>query len=151
MAHQLITVPDPRLRKRCEEVKRIDRSVRALVKEMQSYVGKLGGYGFGLAAPQFGELLQIFVINCFGFEAVLINPSITKESEKYHIVQEGCLSIPGEYFLVKRPKIVKMRGLGINGEQRSVKGHDYIAQVLMHEYQHLYGILVEDIALRRIR
>ena len=137
----LLTVPDPRLRKMCKEITTIDGYIKELVQEMQKFIRERG---VGLAAPQFGELINVFVLNYHGIELALINARVTRAVGE-HVVFEQCLSIPGRNFFVKRPKIVKVKGLDINGQERSIKGRDFLAQVLIHEVEHCRGILLEDV------
>ena len=145
---EIITVPDPRLREVSQPVGEIDTHVREVVSSLQDIVGKIVEIGhrqtinIGLAAPQVGELIRVFVIRLMGIEWVVINPRILKETG-HHFVDEYCESVPGHIFRVGRPKVIKMRGLSLDGLEHTFKGHDLLAAVLKHEYDHLDGILID--------
>lgn len=139
---QLLTVPDARLRVRSKRIVSIDGFVKSLAAEMLEQLKTLRAAG--LAAPQFGELVRLIVLSVNGLEVVLLNPEVVKTRD-LHWVTEGCRSIPGKQFRLKRPKVVKLRGLDLNGRERGVKGHDFLAQVLVHEVDHLNGILIDSL------
>jgi len=154
---KLVLDPDPRLRKVCARVEKIDSYVRALAKEMLNYVqvythmvGEQELKSLGLAAPQFGELLQLFVISTPALSITAINPRLTKTAGSRKLY-EACLSLPGRMFVVERPKLVKFKGLTLGGEERTWKVHDQLAQVVMHEMEHLRGILVVDVAITEVK
>ena len=137
----LLTVPNECLRAVSRPVvDPHDVYVRELAEYMLSQLEPL--HAVGLAAPQFGELSRLFVARLCGVELVLVNPEVVKRRGE-HTVVEGCISIPGRHFAVKRPKIVKVRGLGLDGKMRSVKGHDLLAQIFCHEIDHLDGVLID--------
>ncbi len=107
--------------------------------------------GIGLAAPQVGKSIQIFVADPFwGGEDngkkkpfVFINPKfISFEGEVEE--DEGCLSIPGIFEKVKRAQTVEMEAMNLKGEIMRYKASDMFARVLQHEYDHLEGILFVD-------
>lgn len=138
----LLLVPDVRLRLKSKSVALIDGYVKELVEEMLLQLKSLRA--IGLAAPQFGEMVRLIVLNVGGREVVLVNPEVVKMRDMRRVV-EGCRSIPGKKFGLQRPKIVKVRGLDLDGKERGVKGHDVLAQVLCHEVDHLNGVLIDTI------
>lgn len=140
---ELLTVPDPRLREKSAPVKAIDSLVREVAEYLLSQLEPLKAIGF--AAPQFGELIRVIVIKRDELTTVtIVNPEIVKE--KYEqISTEGCRSIPGKFYLVRRPKIVKVKGISLDGEEITIKGHDLLATVLRHEVDHLDGVLIDSI------
>jgi peptide deformylase len=142
----LLTVPDERLRQKSEPVKEIDSYIRELAKEMliQLDTPIEGIRTIGLSAPQFGEMVQLIVVRLQGIQITLANPEITKSTDR-HIVIEGCRSIPGKQYRVERPKVVKVRGLGLDGKIRTVKGHDLLAAALCHEVDHCSGVMIDRI------
>jgi len=150
MNRVLLTVPNERLRAMSLPVADPrDVYVRELAEYMFSQLEPLRAVG--LSAPQFGELDRLIVVRLQEhgalipqIELVLVNPEVVKKRGE-HTVVEGCTSIPGKHFEVKRPKIVKVRGIGLDGKMHSVKGHDLLAQVLMHEIDHLDGVLIDKI------
>jgi len=100
-----------------------------------------------IAAPQIGCKVRMFVYksNPLAVDSpvmVVINPELVHAKEKC-IVEENCLSIPGKFFFVERYKMVKLKGLTLDGEVRIFKGTGMVAQILEHELDHLDGILID--------
>ena len=96
----------------------------------------------GLAAPQIGWPYRVFIIKDKTCQLIMINPVLVK-TRGFHSVEEGCLSLPGKFYRLARPKIVKVRGQHPDGGMRTFKAHDLIAQAIMHEMDHLDGILID--------
>ncbi|MEK7453037.1 MAG: peptide deformylase [Patescibacteria group bacterium] len=102
--------------------------------------------GVGLAAPQAGKNLRIFVasydlkLN----QTVFINPEIISISPDLLLVDEGCLSLPEFYGKIKRAKWVKVEAYNENGRKFKIKATGLIAQIVQHEVDHLNGILFID-------
>jgi len=143
MNRVLLTVPDKRLREVSRPLEDPCCSyARELAEYMLSQLEAL--YALGIAAPQFGELSRVFVARLQGIEIVLVNPKIAKTRGE-HVVAENCMSIPGRVFMVRRPKIVRVTGFGLDGQMRSVRGRDLLAQILCHEIGHLEGVLIDEI------
>ena len=146
---QILTFPNPILLKKSKPVKRIDSKIKSIVEEMIEMLGVKhhGEVPLAIAAPQIGELIRMFVYRKNPYSSlpaanvVVINPELVYAKGDVTLF-EPCLSLPGKRFLVKRHKIVKLRGLGLNGALRSFKGRDIIAQLLDHELDHLDGILI---------
>lgn len=141
MDRELLVVPDERLRQKSQPVDKIDEHVKEFGEFLQSECRRIGA--FGLAAIQYGEPLRMFAIKVHGIEAVFVNPEIVKKSPKGHVVMEACCSIPSKVFATVRPKLVKIRGLDLNGRMHTLKGHDVLAQALCHEMDHLDGVLID--------
>lgn len=116
--------------------------VCALVSEM---IEAMRVYdGVGLAAPQIGHSLRLFVIEVGGRVSVFFNPRIVSYSEEISVSEEGCLSVPGQFFMIRRPRSITMEYEDTDGKVRSVDAEGFLAVVLQHEYDHLDGILVID-------
>lgn len=100
--------------------------------------------GIGLAAPQVGEPLRMFV-HALGDQApaVLINPRIVESRDEWAYT-EGCLSIPGLYYELVRPKEVHVRAVGIDGEEMEIEADELLSRVIQHELDHLDGVLMVD-------
>ena len=99
--------------------------------------------GAGLAAPQVGVQKRVFVYDVGDGPEVLINPEIVEsEGEWYH--DEGCLSIPGLRLGIIRPQRVHLRGLDLDGNERSLEGEDFLGRVFQHEVDHLDGVLMVE-------
>lgn len=140
---ELVIYPDPILRKRAEPLKRIDAEVRERVPEMFELMYREGGVG--LAAPQVGWSVRLFIMNPLGAESregelVFINPRLV-HAEGEDIDEEGCLSIPEIRARVERNNQVRVECQDLSGEliQREHEGLE--ARVVQHEYDHLDGIL----------
>lgn len=144
----LIAPNDIRLRQKSEPVKEVDAYVKELAQFLLGQLDLRQIIGFvpvGFAAVQYGEMVRLIVIRFQGIEKVFVNPEIVKRSQKTHRVTESCMSLPGRYFYVKRPKLVKIKGLNLNSEWHSLKGHDALAQILCHEIDHCDGVLIDQI------
>ena len=104
--------------------------------------------GIGLAAPQVGEALRIFVVDLsLGRKAddliVFINP-VFLERDGMQLEDEGCLSVPGFNATVARPQRAVIKGLTRDGDERTVEGTDLLARAFQHEMDHLDGKLFLD-------
>ncbi|MDD5511869.1 MAG: peptide deformylase [Dehalococcoidales bacterium] len=142
----LVMVPDERLRRSCEEVVEgeVLTGVLGLMKEVLEACRRAGINTISIAAPQVGIMKKVFIIDSPSIEMVVINPVVTKTSGK-QVNKEGCLSFPvGVYYRVERPNIVKFRYQNSNGFTRSMKFHDIYAAAVLHEIDHIEGILMDD-------
>jgi peptide deformylase len=99
--------------------------------------------GLGLAAPQVGVQKRLFVyeLNDEQGPKVLINPTITDQSGEWSY-EEGCLSVPGLYFPIVRPKEVHLVGYDLDGQDVSLEADELLARLLQHEIDHLDGTLL---------
>jgi len=147
---EILTVPNPILRQKCEPVKKVDSEARALARELREIleVKHEGKIAVGIAAPQIGVSLRMFVYrnNPYTAEAsslTIINPEIVYVKGDVTL-RESCFSIPGKLFLMRRHKLVKIRGLGLDGSLHIYKGVGLIAQILLHEINHLDGTLIDE-------
>jgi peptide deformylase len=136
-------LPDPILRQKSKRVRIIDGSVKKLIDDMIETMHAVPGR-VGLAAPQLGVSLRVFVIGIPGEEDIaLINPEIVWRTGE-RLVDEGCLSIPGFIGEIKRAVSVKVKGRDQNGKETRIKANDLLAQALEHEIDHLNGVLYID-------
>ncbi|AEH51128.1 peptide deformylase [Pseudothermotoga thermarum] len=133
---------DPVLRKKTKEVEIIDDNVKAFIKELFETMYQYDGVG--LAAPQVGVSLRIFVMDD-GTPRAFINPKIIYASPEKVVDEEGCLSIPGVFENVERSKEVIVRYIDENGQEREEKFIDRSARIVQHEYDHLEGRLFIDL------
>lgn len=131
------------LRTKCQPVLSIDDEILQLVADMEETLEKRG---VGLAAPQVGHTLRIFVLQRKDVPHVYINPEII-ESEGEQISWEACLSVPGVAANLTRAKRVKVRATNIEGETFEQEFEDFGACVVQHEYDHLQGVLITDAAV----
>lgn len=141
------TLGDRVLRQPAKRVKSVDAEIRQLVREMLQTM--YSADGIGLAAPQVGVHKQVIVIDCEPDNPenpplVLINPTIKSSGSELGVLQEGCLSIPGVYFEVKRPAVVEVSYRDEYGRPQTLKAKELLATVIQHEMDHLNGVLFVD-------
>lgn len=141
---------DDILRKNSKPVKEMTPRLRGIIEDMLDTMYEQNGVG--LAAPQVGILKRVVVMDV-GDEhgaIVMINPEILETSGS-QTGTEGCLSVPGKHATVTRPNYVKARALDINMEPYEIEGEELLARCIMHETDHLDGILYVDKAEGPIR
>lgn len=110
--------------------------------------------GVGLAAPQVGLSLRMFVVDgnglaedypeCKGVRICMINPEVVEESKETNSKDEGCLSIPGVYESVKRPDWIVINYLDENLQEHEERFEGFAARMILHEYDHLDGKMFID-------
>jgi peptide deformylase len=140
-------VGDPVLSAPSREVTAFDDDLATLIEDMFATMAL--AEGVGLAAPQVGVDLRVFVYDCPDDARVqrtgyLINPVLGPISERKQDGEEGCLSVPGPYHELERPFEVTMSGVDLSGAPVQVTGTGFFARCLMHEYEHLKGMLFID-------
>lgn len=140
--------PDPRLKKVCEPVAVFDDALRAFTDDMLETM--YDAPGIGLAAPQVGVMTRVLVMDCAEREGeppapmALINPEITAASEDMNEHEEGCLSIPDQYGMVKRPAVVTVSYFDVTGAAQKQEFDGLWATCVQHEIDHLNGKLFID-------
>ena len=144
---EILILPDKRLRKVSEPVKKIDAGIRKLVEEM--FETMYDAPGIGLAAVQIGTAKRVVTMDLAKKEEprnpqVFINPEIVWSSDETATYEEGCLSIPETYNDVERPAQVRVTYLDLEGVPREVEANGLMATCLQHEIDHLNGILFID-------
>ncbi len=135
---------DPVLREVCREVETVDGETRALIDDLVETM--YAADGIGLAAPQIGVPLRVFVYDVRDEDiepGVLVNPVIVQATGTQREV-EGCLSIPGLEEVVERKERVVVEGLGRDGEPVRVEADGLLSRCLQHEQDHLEGVLFID-------
>ena len=142
----IYTYGDPVLRREAKPVERINGELRMLIGNMAETM--TDGKGIGLAAPQVGESLALIVVDLsLGQEQnkaiALINPRILGE-EGEEVREEGCLSIPDIHGDVVRAAEIGVRFHDVEGCEHELEGKDLLARVIMHEVDHLHGVLFVD-------
>ncbi|MCM3717213.1 peptide deformylase [Fictibacillus phosphorivorans] len=137
---KIVEHPDPVLETKCEPVTVFDKKLKELINNM--FDTMYDAEGVGLAAPQIGIAEQIAVVD-IGDETgqiVLINPVVTASSGS-QTGPEGCLSFPGLFGEVERPFKVTVKAQDENGKEYTIEADDFLARALLHEIDHLHGIL----------
>ncbi|GAA1866052.1 peptide deformylase [Asanoa iriomotensis] len=133
---------DPVLTMAADPVTSFDKSLRTLVKDLTETLRDQRGSG--LAAPQVGVPLRVFVFDVDGVRGHLVNPSLDFPSDEEQIGPEGCLSIPGLYYDTRRRLHAVGRGVDEHGRAAQVVGTAEVARCLQHETDHLDGVLFLD-------
>jgi peptide deformylase len=137
---------DPVLETDCDPIKDEEFGTPALQKLVDDMFETMEeSQGVGLAAPQIGETKRLFVVDVTGGEdrhqrRVLINPEIVNTSGE-QFGEEGCLSIPGFREKVRRPFRVTAKARDVDGNEYEVKGEELLARAILHENDHINGIL----------
>ena len=130
------------LTKPARPVEKIDDNIRRLVEKMTEIMMKKKG--IGLAAPQAGVPLRLFIISLDGTrEAVkiYINPTVTPDGQLTEF-DEGCLSAPGIFTKIRRYKKCKVTATDLDGKEFTEEGEGLYARALQHEYDHIEGMTI---------
>ncbi len=142
---QILEFPDPRLRTIAKPVAIVDDSIRTLVDDM--FETMYDAQGIGLAATQVDVHLRVIVIDLQDDEhapLVMINPEYEVLTQQIDEMQEGCLSVPGFYEVVKRPEHVLLKALDRDGKAYELEATGLLAVCIQHECDHLNGKLFVD-------
>jgi peptide deformylase len=142
---KIIFYPDPRLKKMSEPVKVFDESLRALAARMLELMRE--ARGVGLAAPQVGQNIRLFVMNPTGEpgnDHVYVNPVLTDADGGEEEAEEGCLSLPGIHVNVVRSKHMRMNAYDLDGNPIEEVATGFIPRVWQHETDHLNGTMLTD-------
>jgi peptide deformylase len=139
----ILTLGNELLRQKAEPIRPIDAQYKKIAEEMIEALHE--GKGVGLAGPQVGLLKRIFVIHVEGDEPrVFINPSIVETSQDQVKYEEGCLSIPGFYADVIRSARIRVQAWNEKGRPFTLDAEGLLARVILHEHDHLEGVLFID-------
>lgn len=148
---KVLPYPNPFLRTRAKAVEAFDDTLKATVKDMMETMAAEDG--LGLAATQVGIDARLLIVNPFAFrgeaargepDVVIINPEIVWKSEETITAEEGCLSFPGVYIHVTRPKAVKIKALDAQGQPFEIEAEELGARALLHEIDHIDGVVMVD-------
>lgn len=135
------TLGDPVLRQPAGPVEDFDDALRALAEDMIETMHEAPGVG--LAAPQVGRSIRLIVYDIGEGPASLVNPTLSSQ-EGEQVGEEGCLSIPGLYFEVRRAMRVTAEGFDTSGRPVRIEAEELLARVLQHEVDHIDGMLFID-------
>jgi peptide deformylase len=140
---QILTLGNELLRQKAKKIERIDNEIKNAAKQMFEIIKQ--DKGVGIAGPQIGLMKRIFVVHIDGDEErVFINPSILETSLETAKYEEGCLSVPGIYVDVVRSESVKIQAWNEKGKPFTMEANGLLARVILHEYDHLEGVLFLD-------
>ena len=138
---EILRYPDPTLKKPTEPVTAFDEDLAGFVEKL--YAAMRAHDGVGLAAPQVGVLQKIAVVEYEGKSYTLINPRVLEKRGELE-AEEGCLSFPGIYAMVKRPEWVRIETQGLDGQTHVLEAEGFVARAFLHEMDHLDGHLFID-------
>lgn len=147
--YNIITIPDPVLKQVAHPVDKVDDAVR---KQMDLMLAAMyDAPGIGLAANQVSMLNRVLVMDLdykkdgLGANPIFMaNPEIMYESEEISVMEEGCLSIPGQHADVERPAIVRVKYLDYNNKPAELEAEGLLSHCVQHEIDHLNGTLFVD-------
>ncbi len=145
----IVHEPNAVLRARAKEINlsKCDlKELRALTEDMVLTMKKAPGVG--LAAPQIGRSIRLIVVERTPAPLVLINPEIFGHSLRKQTLEEGCLSVPGKYGMIKRWREVKVRAQTLDGSIFEINAKGFLAEIFQHEIDHLNGPLYIDKAIK---
>ncbi len=145
-ARPIVTYGDPVLREISKPVEEITSKVKDLVADMRATLNMANG--LGLSAVQVGVPLRVFIVDLSAIDItaetrVYINPEIIETSGSLEF-EEGCLSFPGIYQNLTRPERVKIKATDENGNRFVQEADGVVARAILHEYDHLDGVLFID-------
>lgn len=159
MIRKIVQSGNPVLRLVCKPVRSIDRKILKIIKDLRDTLSiQTDPEGVGLAAPQIGKNLRIFIVSFKNFKRLVINPEILTISDKKQVtsnkrgeeeILEGCLSLPHYYGPLKREGSVKIKYLDEFGKKVVEEFKGFNAQIIMHEIDHLNGVLFIDHLLKQ--
>lgn len=132
---------DPILSKEGSSITEFDGKLAELVENM--FETMQAAKGVGLAAPQIAESKKLFVMDCSAGKDparrfAFINPQIV-ETKDHQVAEEGCLSFPGIYFEIERPRLVTVTAFDVNGKEFTMQFEELEARCVLHETDHVYG------------
>lgn len=142
---QIVLYPDAVLRRKAAPVQAVTDDIRRLAQRMIELMHEAPGVG--LAAPQVGQSIRLFVANPThepDDDRVFINPVLKNPSRELDDYDEGCLSIPMVTASIRRPKAITIEATDLDGNRFSLTSDELAARVWQHEFDHLEGVLIID-------
>jgi peptide deformylase len=152
---EIVTLPDPILRRKARTITRFDIELQTLIEGMIETMREAPGVG--LAAPQVGISDRLIVVEYPEDDEqedspkklyVVINPEIKETSEDTEMGIEGCLSIPGLHGEVERALAVTVKGQTRRGQPVKIKAKGWLARIFQHEIDHVNGVVFTDRATK---
>lgn len=144
IANDLIPADDPRLSQPCEPWAPADGDPLPLINRMAEIA--MAHRGIGLAAPQIGVMRRLFIMRVQSGWAAIINPEIAETAPEHAIEREGCLTWPGMFLRIERPRGVRARWHGPDGNTYAGTFLGIEARCFLHEFDHLEGRTLRDVA-----
>ncbi|HEY0900655.1 MAG TPA: peptide deformylase [Micavibrio sp.] len=146
--YTIINIPHPTLKTVAQPVSAVTDDLRAQMDAMLETMYEAGG--IGLAANQVDLLNRVFVMDMAPREGgdarpvYVVNPEIIWKSEEISVMEEGCLSIPGQYAEVERPAAVRLKYVDYHGHPAELLAEGAMSHCVQHELDHLNGVLFID-------
>lgn len=151
MIRKIVDVKNSLLREKSRKVLKFDKKLQELIVDLKdTLAAQEDPEGVGLAAPQIGKSLQVFLMKHEGMERVVINPHIVEVADKKgkkvrrKKVLEGCLSLPHYYGPLVRPNHITIAFQDEKGEKHTEEFTGFLSQIVQHEIDHLNGVLFID-------
>lgn len=154
MICKIVQSGEKKLREKCKTVIRFDKKILKLIQDLKDTLEiQNDPEGVGLAAPQIGVNLQVFAVKYKNFKRIVVNPEILAIKNSPHAAKaprgkneilEGCLSLPHYYGPLKRENYVKLKYLSEEGKEVIEEFKNFNAQIILHEIDHLNGIMFVD-------
>ncbi|MEQ8924407.1 MAG: peptide deformylase [Fulvivirga sp.] len=149
MIYPIVVYGDPVLKKKAQPIEK-GTDLSELIADMHETMQ--GAHGIGLAAPQIGKSIRLFVVDgrpmededMQDFVKAFINPEIIDEYGEEWAFEEGCLSIPNIREDVERPEKLKIRYFDENWNEHEEEYDGMKARIIQHEYDHIEGVLFTD-------
>lgn len=141
----IVTEPHPVLRAKAKPVNFSEwktGELASLAEDMKLTMKKAPGVG--LAAPQIGRSIRLIIVEHEPEPFALINPEIIKKPWRKVAMDEGCLSVPGKFGVIKRYPWVVVRAQNLDGSPFEIRAEGLLAEIFQHEIDHLDGILYID-------
>ena len=141
---EILHYPDPRLRRRADQVSVVDDDIRRLIDDMLETM--YDAPGIGLSAPQVNVAKRVVTIDISKDRSAplcLVNPEVRSVGGETE-TEEGCLSVPGVYEIVRRPEKVRVCALDRDGRSREIEAEGLLSVCIQHEIDHLEGRLFVD-------
>ena len=143
----IVIEPDPILRKKSNNLEKVDNELRKLMDDMLETM--YAAPGIGLAAVQIGILKRLIVIDITKNDEkkdplFLINPEIISKSSNTSTYEEGCLSLPGHFAEIERPAECQVSYIDYNGKKKEMTAKGLLSTCIQHEVDHLNGVLFID-------
>ncbi|WP_342512652.1 peptide deformylase [Sporosarcina sp. FSL K6-1522] len=144
---EIVEHPASVLQQKCKEVVKFDKKLAKLLDDMHDTM--VAADGIGLAAPQVGEAIRVAIVDMGEGQDVIemVNPVVTAIGGS-EIEVEGCLSFPGLYGEVERPFFVRVEAQERDGSLYEIEAEDYEARAILHEIDHLNGVLFDSKIIR---
>lgn len=142
MELKILKYPHPILKKKAKEIKDpLDPKIQELIPQMLELMKSANGVG--LAANQIGKAIRLCVMEVEGKKYIVLNPEVKLQGKK-RLIEEGCLSFPGQFLPIERMEKAKMKYIDEKGNKCKVLAKGLLAIAIQHEIDHLDGILIID-------